>query len=208
MTTASKLLAFAAAAGLFAIAMAADYRPPAETRPAVVRPGAPSILPGGRVIAPIGKHYKTGPGSFGLAMNPKGTTVVTADGGPNRYSLTVVSRGKEGWHTGQLIAPKDKDDEDGDDERDWRGVFMGLAFDGDNDLYASEGESGKVRLVDSRSGKRKQIYDLNQGEFRDSYTGDLAYDSAEALVEIHQLHQRTSRSFSPAWIGRWRLNRI
>ena len=133
MTTASKLLA-SAAAGLFANAIAADYRPPAETRPAVVRPGAPSILPGGRVITPIGKHYKTGPGSFGLALNPKSTTIVTADGGPNRYSLTVVSRVKEGWHTERLIAPKDKDEEAGDDDRDWRSVFMGLAFAGDNDL--------------------------------------------------------------------------
>ncbi len=183
MTTASKLLA-SAAAGLFANAIAADYRPPAETRPAVVRPGAPSILPGGRVIAPIGKHYKTGPGSFGLAINPKGSTIVTADGGPNRYSLTVVSRAKEGWHTEHLIAPRDKDDEDADSDRDWRSVFMGLAFSGDNDLYASEGESGKVRLVDARSGNRKQIYDLNQGEFRDSYTGDLAYDSAAKRLYV------------------------
>ncbi len=165
-------------------ALAADYRPPAENRPAVVRPGAASILPGGRAIAPVGKHYKTGPGPFGLALNLKGTIAVTADGGPNRYSLTVVSSAKDGWHTEHLIAPKSKEEEADDNDRDWRSVFMGLAFEDDNDVFASEGESGKVRLVDARSGKRKQTYDLNQGEFRDSYSGDLAYDAASKRLYV------------------------
>ncbi len=169
------LLALTAA--LLGTASAADHRPPAGTRAVAVRPGAPSILPGGRVIAPIGKHYITGPGSFGLALNPKGTVVMTADGGPNHYSLTVVSLGKDGWHTGHLIAPRNKAEEVDDGDRDWRSVFMGLAFADGNEVYASEGETGRIRLVDSRNGKLKQSYDLNQGEFRDSYSGDLAYDS-------------------------------
>lgn len=164
---------------------AQDFRPPAGNRPAAFRPGATSILPGGRVVAPLGKHYQTGPGPFGLAINSKGTVVATADGGPNRYSLTVVSlTKKDGWHTGHLIAPRKPEEEDGEDERDWRSVFMGLAFDGENDLYASEGESGRVRFVDTRTGKRRFVYDLNQGGFKDSYTGDLVYDAASKRLYV------------------------
>src|ERR1035437_10756619 len=52
-----------AAAPLFA----ADYAAPAGVRPAARRPGAESILPGGRIVASLGQQYTTGPGPFGLA---------------------------------------------------------------------------------------------------------------------------------------------
>ena len=67
-----------------AAAPASHYRAPAGARPAMRRPGAESILPGGRIIAPLGRQYHTGPGPFGLAVSPSGKFVVTADGGPNR----------------------------------------------------------------------------------------------------------------------------
>lgn len=38
-----------------ATALAADYAAPAGTRPAIRRPGAESTLPGGRMIAPLGR---------------------------------------------------------------------------------------------------------------------------------------------------------
>lgn len=154
---------------------AADYRPPAGTRPAVRRPGAASILPGGRAITPMGKQYYTGPGPFGLAINPKGTTIVSADGGPNRYSLTVIQKDRNAWRVRHHIAPKTKEEEL-EGEENWRSVFMGLAFADDDEIFASEGESGRVRVVDTRSGGVKRVFELNQGGFQDSYTGDLAYD--------------------------------
>ena len=132
-----RLLACVAAAAL--LVLAADYRPPAGNRPAVARPAAASILPGGRAIVPFGKHFRTGPGPFGLALNAKGSTVVTADGGPDRYSLTVVSQAKDGWHSEHLVAPKGKEEEDDDDERDWRSVFMGLADRKSTRLNSSHG---------------------------------------------------------------------
>lgn len=161
---------------LLALAVsAADYRPPAENRPAVRRPGAASILPGGRAITPMGKQYYTGPGPFGLAINPKGTTIVTADGGPNRYSLTVIQKDRNAWRVRHHVAPKNAEEER-QGEENWRSVFMGLAFADDSELFASEGESGRVRVVDTGSGNLKRVFDLNQGGFQDSYTGDLAYD--------------------------------
>ncbi|MEP7362857.1 MAG: hypothetical protein ABI972_06345 [Acidobacteriota bacterium] len=166
-------------------AWAADYRPPAADRPAVRRPGAESVLPGGRVITPLGQQYPTGPGPFGLALNPSGDTLVTADGGPSRYSLTVLQKDGGGWRTSTLKAEgKRKGDADDDDETDWRSVFQGLAFASDREIYASEGNSGRVRLVDARSGSLKQLYELNTGEFKNSYSGDLALDNQRGLLYV------------------------
>jgi YVTN family beta-propeller protein len=170
---------------LAAALMHGDFRPPAGTRPAAVRRGAASILPGGRLITPIGKSYTTGPGAFGLAVNGKGDRVVSADGGPNRYGLTIAERDKNNvWRTNQQVAPRNASEEEGDGEAGWRSVFLGLAFASDRDLYVSEGNSGRVRLIDARNGRRKQVYDLNQNGFRDSYTGDLAFDAAAQRLYV------------------------
>ena len=61
---------------------------------------------------------------------------------------------------------------------------MGLAFDGEETLYASEGESGRVRRVDLKTGKGAPFIDLNQGGAADSYTGDLAFDSERRLLYV------------------------
>ena len=82
---------------------AADYAAPAGTGRAARRPGAESVLPGGRLITPLGRQYPTGPGPFGLAVSPSGELVVSADGGPNRFSLTVVRREGRYWRTRRLV---------------------------------------------------------------------------------------------------------
>jgi len=165
-------------------ALAAEFRPPAGNRAAVRRIGAESVLPGGRIISPLGQQYPTGPGPFGLSLSPNGETLVTADGGPNRYSLTVLHREGAGWRTNTLQADPRGQGDPNDDDGDWRSVFQGLAFTNDRDLYASEGNSGRVRLVDVRSGSLKQLYDLNTGGYRNSYTGDLALDARRGLLYV------------------------
>src|ERR1700756_2052989 len=81
---------------LAVISQAADYSAPAGVRPAIRRPGAASILPGGRVIAPIGVQHVTGPGPFGLAVSGSGKLVASANSGPERFSLTILEREKGG----------------------------------------------------------------------------------------------------------------
>lgn len=163
---------------------AADYLPPAGARYAIRRPGAQSILPGGRIIEPWGRQYTTGPGPFGLAVSPSGKMVVSANGGPNRYSLTILERDDNFWRSRHLVAPVRKPGEPADEEDDWRSVFMGLAFGDERTLYASEGNSGRVRVIDPKTGDLKRVYNLNQGGFRDSYTGDLALDRARGLLYV------------------------
>src|SRR5713226_1033539 len=161
--------------------LAADYSAPAGSRPAIRRPGSPSILPGGRIIVPAGRQYITGPGPFGLAISPDSKTIVSVNSGPERFSLTVLESNKKGGMTTRhLVAapPRHDDDVRGEAESDqWRTVFMGAAFSGNHSAYVSEGNTGRVRLVDLSTGCRRKVYDLNRDGFSDSYTGDLAFDS-------------------------------
>jgi YVTN family beta-propeller protein len=168
---------------------AADYSAPAGIRPALRRPGAASILPGGRIISPLGNQYVTGPGPFGLAISASGRTLASANSGPDRFSLTVLERDKSGaWSVRQLIAPKkrpvEKESDREKDDEAWHSVFMGLAFATEHTLYASEGNSGRVRLVDLATGGAKKIYDLNRDGFEDSFTGDLAFDADRGVVYV------------------------
>ncbi|MGA3236184.1 MAG: hypothetical protein ABSG03_07775 [Bryobacteraceae bacterium] len=162
---------------------------PAGNRPAQRADAGTSVLPGGRLITPLGEQFFTGPGPFGLAISPSGQFVVSADGGPNRYALTVLDT-RNGTTVKHLHAARkrsrgeDADDGDDADDPEWLSVFMGLAFDGERTLYASEGESGKVRAIDIVTGKRQAVLDLNQGGYRDSYTGDIAIDAARGLLFV------------------------
>jgi YVTN family beta-propeller protein len=165
-----------------AILAAAEYSAPAGMRPAIRRPGAPSILPGGRIIAPLGIQYITGPGPFGLAASPSGRTIVSANSGPERFSLTVLEREKSRRVVRHLVAPRKKDEPA--DSDDWRSVFMGLAFEGERTLYASEGNSGRVRVINPSDGSRRRIFDTNQDGFEDSFTGDLAFDPERKLLYV------------------------
>lgn len=162
---------------------AAEYRTPAGIRPAARRPGAESVLPGGRMIAPLGRQFLTGPGAYGLAVSPDGKLVVTANGGRGKFSLSVLDLSSEPWQIRQVNA-QNKEDKGDDDDRDWRSVFMGLAFQDDRKLYVSEGGTGQVRLLAMPAGRTLETLSLDQGEWKDSYSGDLAYDGDRHLLYV------------------------
>ena len=196
-----------ALAGALAVA---DFRPPAGTRPAARRPGADTVLPGGRIITPYGRQFFTGPGPFGIAVSPSGSTVATADSGPGRCSVTVLRRDSEGrWRAARHAVPAAADKDSGPEDA-WSGVHMGLAFGSDRELYVSEGNSGRVRLIDSRTGSRKRIFDLNDIAIRDSYTADLAIDRDRGLLwvidqanfRIAGIDLKTGRVLGSARVGR------
>ena len=170
------------------------YVPPAGVRPPIRRGGA-SVLPGGRVIAPLGDEYVTGPGAFGLALSPSGREIVTANGGPFRASLTVLERTRNRWDVRQVAASAGADPFDPGRQpsaADWHGVSTGLAFSGDRNVYVSEGNTGRIRLLDSQDETRRVI-DINQGGFHDSFTGDLAFDfQRNILYAVDQANQRVA----------------
>lgn len=79
------------------LCLAADYRAPAGERAALRRPGAESVLPGGRLIAPFGLHHPAGPGAFAIAVTPKKNAVVAASIDQGALTLTHLSQGRRGW---------------------------------------------------------------------------------------------------------------
>ena len=141
-----------------------------------------SILPGGRVIAPFGEEFASGPGAFGLAVSPGGRLVVTSNTGPGRNSLTVLERQRNGWDDRQILA-RSRDGMDAVDPDDWRSVFMGLAFDRDRGIYAAEGNTGRVSLLDW-DGERRRTFTLDQGDYNDSYTGDMELDAERGVLYV------------------------
>jgi DNA-binding beta-propeller fold protein YncE len=168
-----------------ALLQAADYKTPAGTETAARRPGAQTILPGGRFVTPYGQTHITGPGPFGIAVNAKADLVVSADGGPNRFSLTVVKRDGQFWRTRTIRGKKVRVEPDEEPEEEgFHSVFQGMAFEGDTGLFVSEGNSGVVRRLDADNGKTQFKLELNQGEFRDSYSADLAFDAKRHLLYV------------------------
>ncbi|MBM3761467.1 MAG: hypothetical protein FJW36_14610 [Acidobacteria bacterium] len=165
---------------------AGDFRTPAGTETAARRPGALTILPGGRFVTPHGQTHITGPGPFGVAVNAKADLIVSADGGPNGFSLTVVKRDGQFWRTKTIRGKRARTSEDEDDENEdsFNSVFQGMAFDGDTTMFVSEGNSGVVRHIDTDNGKTQYKLELNQGTFRDSYSGDLVYDARRKLLYV------------------------
>jgi YVTN family beta-propeller protein len=165
------------------IAQAAEYAAPAGIQPALRRPGATSILPGGRMISPIGIQYITGPGPLALAASPNGKTILSANRGPERFSLTFLDREKGRRLVRHLVANSQSDD--------WLGVSTGAVFDGEHTVYVSEGASGRVWAVNPSDGSRKRGFDLNQDGASRSFTGDLAFDPDRK--QLYVLDQANSR---------------
>lgn len=163
---------------LHATVAAQSYTAPAGLRPPI-RKGGASILPGGRIIAPLGEEYAVGPGAFAMAISPSGKWVATANGGPWVYSVSWLDRLRTGKievrqfvASGTAAAPGD-----------WGGVSNGIAFAGERGVFVPEGNSGRVSFLDD-SGERRRVFDLNQGGYHDSFTGDVAFDAEHNILYI------------------------
>ncbi len=118
-------------------------------------------------------------------MSPDHKTLVTANSGPERFSVTAIELGQNAPVSRNFVASVERPNGDErEDAEQWRSVFMGVAFAGNHTAFISEGNSGRVRLIDVGSGERRKLYDLNQNGFSDSYTGDLAFDAHRDLLYV------------------------
>jgi DNA-binding beta-propeller fold protein YncE len=171
---------------LTGIAGAADYHPPGGTS-YVRTTGDLTILPGGRALKPMGSQIEVGPGAFGLAISPKGLIAV-ANTGFERYGISVLEPRKDTWREQQIWAVSPEATaarflaKEGDSL--WQGVSYGIAFDSEKAVWVTEGDSGKIRLVDVSNASRKKLITINSGEWHNSYTADLAFDSARHLLFV------------------------
>src|ERR1700750_1072790 len=89
------ILAAAAAPG-------AEYQSPAGQRYAVAGRSV-AILPGGRILEPLGQQIDTGPGPFGLAVSDRGAAA-SANIGYERFGVTVLEPEKNGWRERDIWA--------------------------------------------------------------------------------------------------------
>ena len=147
-----------------AVMLRADYRPPGGEKPALRGPNGSSILPGGRVVQPLGDQLPIGPGASKLVASPSGRRYATANLGPERPSVSILIQERKGeWSLRNFVTP----------------ASGGIAFQGEKSIWVSEGASGKIRLIDVDSGPTKRSLDLNNG-----VSGDLAFDAARSLLFV------------------------
>jgi len=198
-----------AAAFVALLASAADFRPPAGERSALIA-AAGSILPGGRLLRPLGTEIETGPGPLGLALSPGGG-VGTANAGYERVGITLIEPpGKSGWKVHHIwgrtphgTAPEIADPA-------WRGVSGGIAFDSTKAVWVSEGASGKIRLIDADTGDARKTVNLNSHGWLNSFTADLAFDRGRHLLyaidranlRVAAIDAKTGRVLSSVRMGR------
>lgn len=161
------------------------FETPGQNRAAFKRLNGVGVLPGGRMLAPLGKQFVTGPGPFGLGVSAAGR-IATTNLGPERLSLTVWEKDKKGeWSSHNFLTAKPvQPGSDPPDEKEWRSTFMGLVFSNDKQLWVAEGNSGRVRSLDPATGERHKLVDLNGDAFHDSFSGDLAFDHARGILYV------------------------
>jgi YVTN family beta-propeller protein len=142
-----------------------------------------SILPGGRVIEPLGQQIETGPGPFGLAVSERGAAA-TANIGYERFGITVLEPEKGGWRKRDIWARTPGSHVPEQADPDWKGVFYGIAFADEHSIWICEGDSGRVRLVDAGSGETRKLVNLNSGEWKHSFATDLGWDRVRKLLFV------------------------
>jgi DNA-binding beta-propeller fold protein YncE len=151
-----------------------ELQVPAGNRPVEINPSGESVLPNGRLIAPLGKQVKVAPHPYGLAISPDGKTLVTVNSGTKPFSISIISAIDSPQPQVAQIPPG-FDSADADPES----VFMGAAIAPDNrTLYVSEGNNGKIGIFDLVTHQRLSSLSLDgafQGTaYKNSLTGTLA----------------------------------
>ncbi len=178
-TCAAACLAIAVLPGL-----AENFNPPGGLNYAHTS-GNVTILPGGRALKPLGNQIDVGPGAFGLAISPKGLIGV-AETGFERFGVAIIEPRKGEWRE-RLFWSATKDDDGSKSKKDedrWESVSYGIAFDSEKNIWVSEGDSGKVRLLDTGDGGRRRMIDIDSDQYHNSYTTDLAIDPIRNILYV------------------------
>lgn len=132
------------------------------------------------MLQPLGEQLITGGGSFALAVSPSGRAMASANLGPERPSITLFESDRKGvWSARNVITMRPENS-----ASDFHGVSAGIVFSGEKQVWVSEGDSGRARLIDVATGSRRRQVDLNTGDFSASYAGALALDSARDLLYV------------------------
>lgn len=173
---------FAIAAILLGPGQAQTFKAPAGDRAAAMRLGAESVLPGGRLITPLGRQHVTAAYPLDVAVSPKGERVAVAGRSNGLAALSVFNRARPALRRERLES--DKAEPENNAPGAAGRAFRGIVFDGTNRICFSEGASGNARLVDARNGETLRQYRLNQGDFRNSDAAGLALDARRKRLYV------------------------
>jgi YVTN family beta-propeller protein len=168
-----------------------EITPPSENQYCFTNKNGKSILPNGRIVEPVGKHFITAPHPFGLILSKDGNIAITANSGTSPFSINVI----KGLNTTQpkvMQIPKGAKTEDGILEA----CFMGLAINKANSVvYVAGGETNKIHLFNVNSGKK--LGEINCGsktknnDFTHGYLGDMIMsDDEKYLFVVDQINFR------------------
>ena len=94
-------------------------------------------------------------------------------------------------------------------EGDWRSVSLGLAFASEHAAFVSEGNNGRISLMDWGAERRRTV-DLDGPDFHDSFAGDLAFDASSNLLyaadqanfRVAVIEARSRRVIASVRVGR------
>jgi YVTN family beta-propeller protein len=132
-----------------------------------------TIIPNGRIVAPLGKSIVVAPHPYGLTLSPDGNTAVTANSGTAPLSITIIRNILSGTPEVQQVPPGPSTD---------RGVlasvFMGLAISNDNKtVYVAGGQENKIFSFDLATGEKQGFIDCSyvseESDYSHGYIGDL-----------------------------------
>lgn len=165
--------------------------PPAGLRPTAIDRVGVTVIPNGRFLTPRGRQIEVAPHPYGLTLSFDGSTVVTANGGVEPFSVSIVTDILSENPRVRQIPPGYQTD-----EGVLASVYMGLAVSPDNKrLYVGGGQEGKIIIFDLASGEKVSEINLNipllGKNYEDSYLGDLVLSSdGKILYALDQANFR------------------
>ncbi len=161
---------------------------PAGDRFVTKNPTGETIIPNGRIVAPVGKSIVVAPHPFGLTLSPDGNTAITANSGTSPLAITIIRNILSENPEVQQIPPGSSTD-----KGVLASVFMGLAVSNDNSkVYVAGGQENKIFIFDIATGDKEGFIDCSfvseKLDYSHGYIGDLVLSAdGKQLFAVDQI---------------------
>lgn len=140
-----------------------------------------AILPNGRRVTPAGRFIRVQSYNWGMTISEDEKLAALV----NRDAITLISLGEK--LEARRIPPYGAKG-----RKLGKGSYMGCAFSPDGRyLYYGSADEGRIKALDVRSGKVRDVVDINGGGFSDGFVGDFVLSpDGRKLFAVDQLNYR------------------